>query len=83
MILRWIEALRSNMKALKRVLIGFLVVLIGYDLLLPRDAAHAHYFIDRIPAYWTAFSVVGCFLLIKIGKGIAHLFLSKDTNYYG
>jgi hypothetical protein len=25
---------------------------------------------------------VGCFILIKVGKGIAHLFLSKDEDYY-
>jgi hypothetical protein len=26
---------------------------------------------------------VGCFLLIKVAKGIAHIFLSKDVDYYG
>ena len=38
---------------------------------------------DKFPLYWTLFAIVGCFLLIKVGKGIAHLFLSKDEDFYG
>lgn len=83
MIVQWIEGLRRNMKTLKRVLIAFLVVVGAFDAVLPRDAAHAHYWIDKVPVYWAAFGFVGCFILIKVGKGIAHMFLSKDEDYYG
>ena len=71
------------MKTLKKVLIAYLVAVVIFDVVLPRDEVHAHYWIDKVFAFWTAFSIVGCFLLIKIGKGIAHLFLSKDEDYYG
>jgi hypothetical protein len=81
-LLKYIEYLRTNIKTLRNILMGFLAVLILFDLVIPRDAHHSHYFIDRIRAYWTIFGVVGCFLLIKIGKGIAHLFLSKDEDFY-
>jgi hypothetical protein len=83
MIVGWIDALRRNMKTLKRVLIGFLVLVGAFDAILPRDEAHAHYLIDKIPVYWAAFGFVGCFILIKVGKGIAHAFLSKNEDYYG
>jgi hypothetical protein len=82
-IVQWIDALRANMKTLKRVLIAFLAAVGIFDILIPRDPHHVYYFFDKIPVYWAAFGVVGCFLLIKVGKGIAHLFLSKDEDYYG
>jgi len=81
-LVKYIEFLRKSIKPLRNILIGFLVVLILFDLVLPRNEAHSHYFIDRIRAYWTIFAIAGCFLLLKIGKGIAHMFLSRDEDYY-
>ena len=60
------------------VVLGFIVLL---DIFIPR--VNSHYFVDKIYAFWTFFALVGCFLLIKISKGIAHLFLAKDEDYYG
>jgi len=81
-LVKYIEFLKKNIRPLRNILIGCLAVIILCDLVLPRDEAHGHYFIDRIRAYWTFFAIAGCFLLLKIGKGIAHLFLSKDEDYY-
>ena len=75
-----IGTLRENLKILRTVLILYLAVLVVFDLLLSRE--HAHYLIDKIYAYWAIFGTVGCFLLIKFSKGIAHLFLAKDEDYY-
>ena len=85
MILKCIEALRRNMKTLKIVLIVYLIVIALYDamLVLFSHSAHARFITDKVPVYWTLFAIVGCFLLIKVGKGIAHLFLSKDEDFYG
>jgi hypothetical protein len=82
--LKWIEALRRNMKTLKIALIIYLVIVVLYDVVLVvfSHNAHARFWIDKFPAYWTIFGIVGCFILIKVGKGIAHLFLSKDEDYY-
>lgn len=84
-LLSIIEALRRNMKALRIVLIIYLIALAIYDaaLVLFSHNAHARFWTDKFPIYWTLFSIIGCFLLIKIGKGIAHLFLSKNEDYYG
>lgn len=81
MIVKWIEALRNNLKTLVRVLIVYLVAIVVFDAALSRH--EAHYMIDKIPAYWTFFGAVGCFILIKVAKSIAHLFLSKDEDFYG
>ncbi len=81
-VLKYIESLRKNIKGLRNVLIAYLIVLVIYDVLI-HLGAHGHYFIDNIPAFWTIFGIIGCFVLIKVAKGIAHAFLSKDEDFYG
>ena len=75
-----IGTLRENIKTLKIVMIVYLAVLVVFDVFLSRE--DAHYIIDKIYAYWAIFGTVGCFLLIKFCKGIAHMFLSKNEDYY-
>ena len=81
-ILKYIEALRNNIKGLRNMLIVYLILLVIYDVLI-HLGSHGHYFVDNIPAFWTMFGIAGCFVLIKVAKGIAHLFLSKDEDFYG
>ena len=81
-VLKYIEAMRNNLKTMKKLLIFYLILLVVFDVLI-HIGAHGHYCVDNIPAFWTMFGVVGCFLLIKVGKGIAHQFLSKDDDFYG
>jgi hypothetical protein len=75
-----IGTLRENLKTLKIVMIVYLAVLVVFDVFLSRE--DAHYIIDKIYAYWAIFGTVGCFLLIKFSKGIAHMFISKNEDYY-
>lgn len=80
-IVQYIEFFRRNMKGLVRALIVYLIVLVVFDVTLSRH--DAHYIIDKVYAFWTIFGIVGCFILIKVAKGIAHLFLGKDEDFYG
>ena len=84
-LLACIETLRRNMKTLKIILIVYLIVIALYDamLVLFSHNAHARFITDKVPVYWTLFATIGCFVLTKVGKGIAHLFLSKDEDFYG
>ena len=77
---QWIGTLRDNLKLLRNVMIAYLAVLVILDFFISRE--HAHYLIDKIYSYWALFGIVGCFVLIKFSKGIAHLFLAKDEDYY-
>ncbi len=77
-----ITYLQRHLKGLRNVLIVYLLALLVFDAVLPRHPEHAHYLIDKIPDYWAAFTALGCFIMIKVGKGIAHLFLSKNEDYY-
>ena len=76
-----LEYLKERAALLRNAFFVFLGALVLLDILLPRE--DAHYFVDKIYAFWTLFALAGCFLLIKISKGIAHFFLSKDEDYYG
>ena len=80
-VVNYIDFLRRNMKGLVRVLIVYLIALVIFDVTLSRH--DAHYMIDNIYAFWTIFGIVGCFILIKVAKGIAHLFLGKNEDFYG
>ena len=75
-----IEMLRKNIKTLKKVMIVYLAALVVFDVSLPRE--DAHYLIDKVYAFWTLFGIVGCYLLIKFSKGMAHLLLAKKEDYY-
>jgi hypothetical protein len=77
---RPIEYLREHLKALKWILYGLLALAIVYDLLVPRH--EIHFFGDKFRGFWAAFGLVGCILLIKIMKGIAHTVLMKREDYY-
>jgi len=79
-LVKMIDALRNNLGTLKNVMIAFLAVLVVFDVLLSRE--DAHFIIDKIYAYWAIFGTIGCFLLIKFSKGIAHMFLSKNEDFY-
>jgi hypothetical protein len=80
-IVNIIEYIKKNATRLKTVFFIGLGLLVVLDIFIPRG--NAHYFVDKIYAFWTFFALVGCFLLIKVSKGIAHLFLAKDEDYYG
>ena len=80
-LLKIIAYLRKNAAMLKRAFFIYLIILVILDVFLPRE--DAHYFLDKVYAFWTFFALLGCFLLIKVSKGIAHMFLAKDEDYYG
>lgn len=81
MILSILEYLRQRAARIKIAFFIFLGALVLFDILLPRE--HAHYFVDKIYAFWTLFGIIGCRLLITVSKGLAHTILGKEEDYYG
>lgn len=79
-ILKIIEYLLARAELLKKLFFGFLLLLVVLDVLLPRE--EAHYFIDKIPAFWTLFTIIGCYLLARFSKGLAHTILGKKEDFY-
>ncbi len=79
-ILSTLEFLRSRTGQLKKLFFVFLALLVVLDVIIPRE--HAHFFVDKIPAFWTAFTVIGCYLLARFSKGLAHTILGKKEDFY-
>ena len=79
-ILKIIEYLLARAELLKKLFFGFLLLLVVLDVLLPRE--EAHYFIDKIPTFWTLFTIIGCYLLARFSKGLAHTILGKKEDFY-
>jgi len=74
------DYLRDRLKTLKIVLSVVGVLAILFDIVTPRH--EAHFFGDPIRGFWTIFGFVGCIVLIRLMKGIGHLFLMKKEDYY-
>ncbi len=76
-----LEKLRRETGLLKKLFYLVLILLILFDLFLPRG--HAHFLVDKVPAFWTFFTVIGGFLLARFSKGMAHTILGKKEDFYG
>jgi len=74
------EYLLTRTELLKKLFFGFLILLVVFDVLLPRE--DAHFFVDRIPAFWTLFTIIGGYLLVRFSKGLAHTILGKKEDFY-
>jgi hypothetical protein len=75
------EFLRNHLKVLIWILYGIMAAAMVFDILIPRH--EAHFFGDKIPVFWSAFGFVGCIILIRVMKGLAHTVLMKKEDYYG
>ncbi|MDZ4163905.1 MAG: hypothetical protein U1C55_02150 [Smithellaceae bacterium] len=80
-IIESIDLVRKNPGAVKKVFMAWIIFILIFDVIQSR--AEAHFLIDKIYLFWTIFGVAGCFVLIKVAKGLAHLLLGKDEDYYG
>jgi len=76
-----IQTLRDNLKTIKTIMYALMALTIAVDFLIPRH--EPHFFGDKIPGFWSVFGFVGCILLIKVMKGLAHTILGQREDYYG
>lgn len=76
-----IQFLKDHTKTLRNILYGLMVLTVVADIFIPRH--EPHFFGDKIPGFWSVFGFVGCILLIKVMKGLAHTILGKAEDYYG
>jgi hypothetical protein len=76
-----IQYLRDHLKALKWFLYAVMAAAIIFDIFIPRH--EAHFFGDEWPVFWSVFGLVGCWVMVRVMKGIAHTVLMKKEDYYG
>ena len=77
-LLKSIETIKT--KVTKKLAYGILVLLIVFDLIIPRH--EVHFFGDKIPGFWSVFGFIACVLIIIVSKWIGRIGLMQDENYY-
>ena len=77
-LLDLIQALST--KTAKKIAYAMLVLLIAVDFIIPRH--EIHFFVDKIPGFWSLFGFISCVLIIIVSKWIGHMGLMQDENYY-
>ncbi|HPA18060.1 MAG TPA: hypothetical protein PLU30_09950 [Verrucomicrobiae bacterium] len=82
-LLRIIEFLHDHLRAVIRISLGALALLILLDA-FPAivDKEHAHTAAEHIPAFWSVFGFVGCAILIIASKWFGHLGIMQREDYY-
>lgn len=82
-LLRLIDFLRNRLRLVVWVGIAALVVLVLLDA-VPAivNKEHAHTAAEHVPAFWAAFGLLGCLLLVILSKLFGHLVVSTREDYY-
>jgi hypothetical protein len=75
-----IQSLRDNLPTLKKVIYGVIGLTVLADVLIPRG--HPVFVTDKIPGFWSVWGLVGAWVLTRVCKGLGHLWLMKDEDYY-
>ena len=82
-IVKLIEFLRQRLRTVVRVSLALLLVLIVLDALpFVVDKHHAHTAVEKFPAFWSVFGLVGCIILIIASKWFGHLGIMTREDYY-
>jgi hypothetical protein len=80
-LVRIIEYLRAHLKAVIRIGLVLLAVLVVLDVLLV-DKEHAHTAAEHIPGFWAAFGFVACVVIIIASKAFGHAGIMTREDYY-
>ncbi len=80
MMAQVIEWLRERTKILKGFFFAFLVFAVVFDFLIERP--EPHFWGDEIIGFWSIYGFFGCLTLIVVFKGLSHVWLQKEEDYY-
>jgi len=80
MVLRILNYLNKHSRMLKGIFFVFLALTVVYDFHAVRHKPH--FFGDSIIGFWSLFGVLGCLGMIVICKGLSHVWLEKEEDYY-
>jgi drug/metabolite transporter (DMT)-like permease len=80
MIAQVITYLRERSEMMKWIFFVYLGFTLVFDFFADRH--HTHFWGDNIIGFWAIFALVGCLLIIVICKGLSHVWLERDTDYY-
>ena len=79
-MVRLLKYLNEHSHILKYLFFLFLVLTIVFDFFAARHGSH--FFGDSITGFWAAFGGLGCLAMIVFCKGLSHVWLEKEEDYY-
>jgi hypothetical protein len=79
-MVRLLKYLNEHVRMLKRLFFAFLAFTVVFDFYAARHGAH--FFGDSIIGFWSLFGVLGCLGMIVVCKGLSHVWLMKEEDYY-
>ena len=79
-MLQLLTFLRKHPNTLRWCLWGAVAAAVVFDCFAPRH--HPHFWGDYIRGFWAMFAFIGCIAMVALFKGIYHVFLNKETDYY-
>jgi len=80
MIVQFLTYLRERPAMLKWMLFAYLGFTLVFDFFA--DRSEIHFWGDHVIGFWSIFALVGILLMIVISKGLSHVWLERDTDYY-
>jgi len=80
MMVRILNYLNKRSQVLKRLFFVFLLMTVVVDFFAKRH--HAHFFGDSIIGFWSVLGILGCLGMIIFCKGLSHVWLEKEEDYY-
>lgn len=82
-LLRLLEFLHRHLKAVIRVSIAALVLLVIADAIPGIVSKHeAHTALERIPGFWSVFGFLSCVVLVIGSKAFGHCGIVRREDYY-
>jgi drug/metabolite transporter (DMT)-like permease len=79
-MVRLLKYLNERSHILKYLFFVFLVATIVFDFFAERHSQH--FFGDSILGFWSIFGALGCLGMIVLCKGLSHVWLEKEEDYY-
>jgi len=79
-MVRLLKYLNERSHVLKWLFFAFLTLTVVLDFYAARH--ESHFFGDAIIGFWSLFGVLGCLGMIVVCKGLSHVWLMKEEDYY-
>ena len=80
-LVQLIEFLRQRLKAVIRICLGVLALLILADALWV-NKEHAHTKLEHLPAFWSVFGFAACVIIVIASKWFGHAGIMTREEYY-
>ena len=81
MIIELIDFLKDHAQATARCCYGGLVAIILWSMIAV-DSHHAHTWLEKIPGFWSIFTLISGVVLIFVARWLARAGLTTRENYY-